>query len=235
MSTDDLGRTPRPVQHQSNAFSMLRKTAQPEAPKEPEKTEQHSEKPAKPPRKKTRPKNTSSERPATTSTAGGVAPESPSPDAPTPVEPSTVPAPASPASTAAKSEPKERATELITLYLPLDLREMFRNQAKAEKLSHPLLAFTAIEVAYPHLSDLLSQQVSGSTKTPQVSLFQRSSNNSRGRTNHTKAHGDLQFRITKTNAEILDRLVDEFDAPSRSVLITTAIRHYLDYPITDDE
>lgn len=224
MSTNDLGRSQSPAKHTPNAFSMLKKTAQDESTKQTPAEEPKPSSSRKHQRKAS--SRTPSKPPATASepsAAGGVGAQTP--------EPAPAPTPSAPKQPAGK----ERATVLITLYLPLDLREMFRNQAKAEKLSHPMLAFTAIEVAYPHLAELLSHQVSGPAKTPQVSLFQRSSNQSRGRTTHTKAYGDLQFRITETNAGILDTLVDEFNAPSRSALITTAIRHYLDYPNTDDE
>lgn len=220
MSTNDLGRNQSPAKHSTNAFAMLKKTAVDDEPPSPKPDEKAA--PAK--KANAAPKTAPKARPERAETShkdkqsnGGVK---------RPIEPS------SPENV---GEAKERPTELVTLYLPLDLRESFKNQAKAEKATHPMLAFTAIEASYPYLEELLSQYVSGPSKTPQVSLFQRSGSQSRGRTTHTKDYGDLQFRITKTNASILDGLVDQFGAPSRSILITTAIRHYLDYPITDDE
>lgn len=226
MSTDNLGRNQSPATHTPNAFSMLKKTAKGDEQKS-TTTAPESEPKAKPAkRSKAAARKTPPPQPKTAAadketSNGGVETVA------TPREETTQPT--------TKPGMKERPTELITLYLPLDLRDSFKHQAKTEKTSHPSLAFTAIEVAYPHLADLLNQYASGPTKTPTVSLFQRSGGQTRGRTSHTKDHGDLQFRITRTNAAILDNLVEEFEAPSRSVLITLAIRYYLDYPITDDE
>lgn len=233
MSNKDLGRRQTPAKHNNNAFAMLQKTAVDEAPPSP-KTEEETppakkSDPTPAPTSKSTPKSTPKTppkaRPEKTNTApkdehstGGIE---------QPIE--------QPPTRGNVSEAKERPTELVTLYLPLDLREAFKRQAKAEKATHPMLAFTAVEAAYPLLENLLSQHVSGPSKAPQVSLFQRSGRQSRGRTTHTKDYGDLQFRITRTNAEILDGLVDQFNAPSRNILLTTSIRHYLDYPIADDE
>lgn len=221
MSTEDLGRNQTRAKHNKNAFSMLKKTASEDEQPEPKSTENKA--PAKTTEPKTEPKTVPKAPPAAAGAPrkdvqrGGIVP-SPNTDA-----------------QEQSDAVKERPTELVTLYLPLDLKEAFKRQAKAEKATHPILAFTAVEAAFPQLEDLLSQHVSGPSKTPQVSLFQRSGNQARGRTTHTKDYGDLQFRITKTNAAILDGLVDQFDAPSRNILLTTSIRYYLDYPITDDE
>ncbi|MGO1262245.1 MAG: hypothetical protein ACTMIV_03755 [Brevibacterium aurantiacum] len=229
MSTDDLGRKQTPAKHNTNAFAMLKKTAVEEAPPTPKPEED-----APPAKKnessrattpKTAPKTTTNTQPKARQERAKTPPRNQQPTEEI-EQPRTQENP---------DEAKERPTELVTLYLPLDLREAFKRQAKAEKATHPMLAFTAVEAAYPLLGDLLSQHVSGPSKEPQVSLFQRSGRQSRGRTTHTKDYGDLQFRITRTNAEILDGLVEQFNAPSRNILLTTSIRHYLDYPIADDE
>ncbi|SMX97053.1 hypothetical protein [Brevibacterium aurantiacum] len=229
MSTDDLGRKQTPAKHNTNAFAMLKKTAVEEAPPTPK-----PEKDAPPAKKnessrattpKTVPKTTTNTQPKARQERAKTPPQDQQPTEEI-EQPRTQENP---------DEAKERPTELVTLYLPLDLREAFKRQAKAEKATHPMLAFTAVEAAYPLLEDLLSQHVSGPSKAPQVSLFQRSGRQSRGRTTHTKDYGDLQFRITRTNAEILDGLVEQFNAPTRNILLTTSIRHYLDYPIADDE
>ena len=229
MSTDDLGRKQTPAKHNTNAFAMLKKTAVEDAPPTPKPEED-----APPAKKnessrattpKTAPKTTTNTQPKARQERAKTPPRNQQPTEEI-EQPRTQENP---------DEAKERPTELVTLYLPLDLREAFKRQAKAEKATHPMLAFTAVEAAYPLLGDLLSQHVSGPSKEPQVSLFQRSGRQSRGRTTHTKDYGDLQFRITRTNAEILDGLVEQFNAPSRNILLTTSIRHYLDYPIADDE
>lgn len=229
MSTDDLGRKQTPAKHNTNAFAMLKKTAVEEAPPTPKPEED-----APPAKKnessrattpKTVPKTTTNTQPKARQERAKTPPQDQQPTEEI-EQPRTQENP---------DEAKERPTELVTLYLPLDLREAFKRQAKAEKATHPMLAFTAVEAAYPLLEDLLSQHVSGPSKAPQVSLFQRSGRQSRGRTTHTKDYGDLQFRITRTNAEILDGLVEQFNAPTRNILLTTSIRHYLDYPIADDE
>lgn len=229
MSTEGLGRDRSPATHQSNAFAMLKKTAQEEQPvpdtvptpkPEPSGEETTFEKKPKTPTKP-KAKRATKDRPRKAEKAGGVEPPEP-----TNIHDETeVPQPDS----------KERVTELVTLYMPLDLRAEFKRRAKAEGVTHPGLAFTAVEVAYPVLDELLGQIVSRPAETPTVSLFKRAGTKARARTNHKKDYGDLQFRITKTNAAILDGLVEEFSAPSRNVLITTAIRHYLNYPIIDEE
>lgn len=233
MSAEDLGRKKTPAKHNNNAFAVLKKTAVDEAPPSPESGDEAppAEKNESPPAttSKPKPKSTPNKQPKTRPVRTDTPPkdEKSTGEIEPPID--------QPSAQENVDEAKERPTELITLYLPLDLREAFKRQAKAEKATHPMLAFTAVEAAYPLLEDLLSQHVSGPSKTPQVSLFQRSGRQSRGRTTHTKDYGDLQFRITKTNAAILDGLVDQFNAPSRNILLTTSIRHYLDYPITDDE
>lgn len=229
MSTEGLGRDRSPATHQTNAFAMLKKTAQDEqpapaaapAPKPESAGEEttHENKPKTP--TKARTKRATESRPRKAKNTGGVEPPEPTPTH----DETEVP----------QSDSKERVTELVTLYMPLDLRAEFKRRAKAEGATHPGLAFTAVEVAYPVLDEILGQIVSRPVETPTVSLFQRAGTQARARTTHKKDYGDLQFRITKTNAAILDGLVEEFNAPSRNVLITTAIRHYLNYPITDEE
>ena len=192
MSTDDLGRKQTPAKHNTNAFAMLKKTAVEEAPPTPKPEED-----APPAKKnessrattpKTAPKTTTNTQPKARQERAKTPPRNQQPTEEI-EQPRTQENP---------DEAKERPTELVTLYLPLDLREAFKRQAKAEKATHPMLAFTAVEAAYPLLGDLLSQHVSGPSKEPQVSLFQRSGRQSRGRTTHTKDYGDLQFRITRS-------------------------------------
>ena len=142
MSTDDLGRKQTPAKHNTNAFAMLKKTAVEEAPPTPKPEED-----APPAKKnessrattpKTAPKTTTNTQPKARQERAKTPPRNQQPTEEI-EQPRTQENP---------DEAKERPTELVTLYLPLDLREAFKRQAKAGKL--PILCWLSL-LSKPHI------------------------------------------------------------------------------------
>lgn len=139
----------------------------------------------------------------------GRAPAPPARSRVRPIGPVPVPAPA--------QDPRRRASNV---HVPATLLPRIEAARAATGLSTGDLIVTALEAVYPDLPALLHPQVAGG------SLFAP-------RPTRTRTHGPLlpvNYRLPPADFAVIDRLVEETGATSRSHLITTALTAYLHRP-----
>lgn len=118
-----------------------------------------------------------------------------------------------------KGSTQEKATTAFQVSLPEDLDTKARHWIETNKSTWALLLFTAIESTVDQLPALLA----GDNTTDRPKLFSLPSaptTTDGPRILHT-------LRVTKTNFDTLNKLVDDCNAPSRNTLITTAIKKFL--------
>ena len=110
------------------------------------------------------------------------------------------------------------AIQTIVVYLSLSVRERLRSSAG--DLTFTEVALAALDSSYGKLSKRFSESA-----PPQGSMFA-----GRGRPRHrrnSEARVQVSLRPLRDDIAVIDRLVAEVNAPSRSALIDAALDEYL--------
>lgn len=135
------------------------------------------------------------------------------------------PAPAAAPEPAAAREPQPEATRPrrrphTVFYLPLDLSKELRELARRRNKTNADVIFDALESTLEELPQLLNPQAGGEADSSH-GMFTRTP---------TKPVGQkvqISGRIQDDNLAIIDRLVNQHGAESRSQLVEVALRAYL--------
>lgn len=107
-------------------------------------------------------------------------------------------------------------------YLPVDLSKQLRTAAQQQSKTHAEVIFDAIEARLDDLDDLLH---AGAAKPGPGGVFTR--------TEPKQAEPKVQVsgQIRSDNLRVIDRLVEQHGADSRSQLVEVALRAHLDGPV----
>ncbi len=116
----------------------------------------------------------------------------------------------------------ESPARTIVVYLPVSLRDQLRGTARQADITYTALVLDAIEATYPRLGDLLAPH----RPTPAGNLFTRATPRPR---RHTEPHVQVSLRPMRDDLDVIDRLVDQLQAPSRSELIAAALTAHLQH------
>jgi hypothetical protein len=134
-------------------------------------------------------------------------------------EPEASTRPAATAEPDAAREPQSdrpRRRPHTVFYLPLDLSKELRELARSRNMTNADVIFDALESTLEELPELLKPPAGGErgmfTRTPTKPVGQKV---------------QISGRIQEDNLAIIDRLVDQHGAESRSQLIEVALRAYL--------
>lgn len=190
---------------------------------------------------------TSDDEPATTLAPPEAIAESPSADAaadkaperPTAAQRPEAPAPTgraapgtrrAPGSRAPKEAPRDEETvnAPFAIELPVSLDELLTEHRRRTRKSHRAVLLDAIEETYDELQELIDAELGRDRAAERRNLFGRSSrtaapvpaDDGEARVTHT-------FRVTASNRDLITKIADEFEAPSRNFLVVTAYRRYL--------
>lgn len=111
------------------------------------------------------------------------------------------------------------ALRTISFLAPVALRDRLRAKARLDATTQADVVLDAIETAYPHLNDLITdaRPVPNST-----ALFTRTP---RRRTSEVTA--PVSIRLPLDAIATIDKLVNSAGAANRTRLLTTALQHYL--------
>lgn len=137
----------------------------------------------------------------------------------------------SPAPRASKEAPAgddEPVTAPFAIELPISLDELLTEHRKRTRKSHRAVLLDAIEATYDELQELIDNELGRDRAAEKKNLFGRSSrtaapvpvDDGEERITHT-------FRVTASNRELITKIADEFEAPSRNFLVVTAYKRYL--------
>lgn len=144
-------------------------------------------------------------------------------------------APAAPAkkrgprrTTAAADTGKERetASKGVPVHLTEELNERLQAYMTRKQWSHQTVLLDAIEATYTRLPDLIREATAADDEAAErTPLFDRPSrptpkSSGEARVKHT-------VRMSDSNRNILDRITEELEAPSRNFVITVAYEAYL--------
>jgi hypothetical protein len=160
-------------------------------------------------------------------------PAAPLATAPAPVEASPEPTAATPGQADIQPEPSRAAPprssavdgdriQPVIVYLPASLRDQVRERAAETRSTYTELALEAIDATYPRLGDLITK---GQPKPRDHSLFAGPARPRRQR--HDEPQVQVSLRPARRDLEVIDRLVVDLRAPSRSALIATALTAHL--------
>lgn len=115
-------------------------------------------------------------------------------------------------------------SRVVAVALDTPVREALREHATRLQLTQPTVALRAVE---SHADELGRHwKNTGLNSTAAGALFAGSSSPPR----FGRPKTSPQMRLAEHDIATLDRLVDEWDAPSRSALINEALRRYLAVP-----
>ncbi len=138
----------------------------------------------------------------------------------TSVEPRKAPAKPSPASNSAAGE----SVKGLALELPKSLNDRLNAHHAQTKMSFVLTVMTAVEVAYPRLQELIDNKLGRHDEPARVSLFAKPTRQRISRDEETERR---TIRMSAGGLQVLDGLVEEFAAPSRTFLVIIALDNYL--------
>lgn len=110
---------------------------------------------------------------------------------------------------------------VVIVYLPATLRDRLREAAARQAATYTAMVLQAVDATHQRLEGLLA--VNRPASRPQ-SLFSGSGGT---RTRNAEPHVQVSLRLTRTDLEVIDRLVVERQAPNRSALIATCLAAYL--------
>ena len=127
----------------------------------------------------------------------------------------------------AKKATTSAAFHRVPVRLDADLRDRLDNAARAREATFSEIAFDALEAAHHagKLGALVEADTAPATRRasrPSGALFQRPQGRVAARPTVL-----TEFRLTTEDMAVLDSLVDEAEATSRSQLIKVALRHHL--------
>lgn len=111
---------------------------------------------------------------------------------------------------------------VVIVYLPATLRTQLREVTAKSGSTYTDLALDAIDATHSRLSDLL--QAPGRPDRPS-SLFAGA--RPRRRQRHIEPQVQVSLRLTTSQLKVIDDLVSDCAASSRSALVATALRAYL--------
>jgi len=138
--------------------------------------------------------------------------------------PRTAGAPSAPKEAAASGRARPRAPRGQTVfYLPFDLSERLRDAAREQAKTHAEVIFDAIEAQLDQLGALLHD---AEPVPSAVGVFSRAEPRQAG------PKVQVSGQIRSDNLRVIDRLVEQHGAGSRSQLIEVALRAHLDGPGT---
>ena len=107
----------------------------------------------------------------------------------------------------------------VTLSLPIAVVEALRQRAVADQVSQAEVLLDALEATSPRLAQLVADAM----PTRQKGLFVRA------RPRPDDPSTVLPLRILSRNAAVIDELVTQTGAPSRSMMCAVALRAYLNF------
>ncbi|MBB3159499.1 hypothetical protein FHS07_003234 [Microbacterium proteolyticum] len=112
----------------------------------------------------------------------------------------------------------------LALELPKSLNARLNAHHTQTKMSFVLTVMTAVEVAYPRLQELIDKKLGRHDEPARVSLFAKPTRQRISRDEETERR---TIRMSAGGLEVLDGLVEEFAAPSRTFLVIVALDTYL--------
>jgi hypothetical protein len=110
----------------------------------------------------------------------------------------------------------------VIAYLPASLRDRLREVSAGEGSTYTELTLEAIDFTYVRLGELL--ETSSAARRP-GSLFASSTAPRRRR--HSEPQVQVSLRLIPSQLRVIDRLVDEHAAPSRSALVAAALQAHV--------
>lgn len=127
----------------------------------------------------------------------------------------------------AKTRPASESPIRESSFLaPAEIRDRLRAHAATKGFTLTQAVLIAVETTAHRLPDLIAAQ-SGTGTVSKTSLFPALEGRSRRRA-PGQANVTISIRINVANLEVLDDLVDQVGAGSRSELLTVALRSYLE-------
>lgn len=121
------------------------------------------------------------------------------------------------ASTSTRNAKERVDTAPVTLSLPTPLAEQSSAIAKKTSVSYPDLVMDAIVASHEVLRELIA---AANAKASSDGLFVRTRRQSAG------PRSTKSFRMRRDNLEVIDQLVQDAEAESRSQLCRVAMEHY---------
>lgn len=110
----------------------------------------------------------------------------------------------------------------VIVYLPVSVRDRLREMAAVRGATYTELTLEAIDATHQRLGDLLTRT---SVARRPDSLF--SGSTPRRRERHSEPQVQVSLRLIRSQLDVVDRLVDDHSASSRSALVTAALRGHL--------
>jgi hypothetical protein len=136
-----------------------------------------------------------------------------------PVSPRAQPVPRQPTNRAGAVKVAPGGTRIVSVQLDVTIREKLRDFAARQHLTHGGVAVDAIEA---HAGELATHWTADQANQG-TGLFPTT-------TRHrvrTQVSAPTQLRMTPEVAQVLDNLVTQWSAPSRSALVNEALRRHL--------
>lgn len=127
------------------------------------------------------------------------------------------PADASPQHSPAVDQSSRGAARAVIVYLPVSLRDRLRKVTADRDATYTQLVLDAIDATHEQLAPMLTQQRPARAQ----SLFQRTATPRRRR--HDEPHVQVSLRLVPEDLAVIDRLVADLGAGSRSHLVATAL------------
>ncbi len=124
-----------------------------------------------------------------------------------------------------RSETAEDPIQPVIVYLSASLRDRVRERVASTRVTYTELTLEAIDATHPRLGDILAER---RPKARESSLFRGPSRPRRQ--HHDEPQVQVSLRPARRDLEVIDRLVVELGASSRSALIATALTAYLNQP-----
>lgn len=112
----------------------------------------------------------------------------------------------------------------LALELPKSLNARLNAHHAQTRMSFVLTVMTAVEVAYPRLQELIDKKLGRHDEPARVSLFAKPTRQRISRDEDTERR---TIRMSAGGLRVLDGLVEEFAAPSRTFLVIVALDTYL--------
>lgn len=113
------------------------------------------------------------------------------------------------------------AARPVIVYLPVSLRDRLRQLTVDRDLTYTELVLEAVDATHEQLASLLTPGKPSRAR----SLFQQSATPRRRR--HAEPHVQVSLRLVPEDLAVIDRLVSDLHAGSRSHLVATALQAHL--------
>ncbi len=117
--------------------------------------------------------------------------------------------------------PSRGAPRPVIVYLPVSLRDRLRQLTVERDLTYTELVLESVDATHQRLQSLLTPEKSARTR----SLFQQPSTPRRRR--HAEPHVQVSLRLVPEDLAVIDRLVTDLNAGSRSHLVATALQAHV--------